>query len=272
MHSITSLDSQRHYYDHLNYWRSVRRNSNLCIIPTIDDAREYLMLKARDASHNLKDRLLLRKHESYCLKYDWRPMKIYKGGACGLVSPAGEQLIPPVFRDAFNQFDSFDLNIRFIPVFNGEAWAIVSMEENPMLMTDFKYETIIPERWDMTLFFVQDSTTHKWGTLLKYRCHTNGDFSHNRLWGIYEIVPCIADEIYEDQLMTECAPTLFFVVRVGKKIGILTPFGVSKIEYDNYVANSENMTFRMIRNDSNRTNNVDYWCPAAMEMHDRFTK
>ena len=230
------------------------------------------MLKTLDSSHNLKERLLLRKYESYCQKYDWRPIKIYKGGDCGLISPTGEQLLPPIFRDAFNQFDSFDLNIRFIPVFNGEAWAIVSMEENPMLMTDFKYEKIIPERWDKALFFVQDSATHKWGTLSKYRSCPNRGVSHNRLLGIYEMLPCIADEIYEDQLMTECAPTLFFIVRVGKKIGILTPFGVSEIEYDNYVVNSENMTFRMICNDPKRTNDVDYWVPAAREMLDRLTK
>lgn len=262
MKSITSSDGQKCYYKHLDYWRLIRLNTNLCMIPILEDAKKFLHLKSLDAAHNLnednlKERLLLREYESYCRKYDWRPIKIYQDGNCGLNAPDGKQLLPPVFRDAFNQFDAFDTHVRFIPVFNGKGWAIVNLGESPILMTDFKYETIIPERWDKEIFFVQDSKTHKWGALSTYSSHTNMDISYIRLGGIKEIMPCIAEEIFENQLITECAPTLFFITRIGDKIGILTPFGYSKIEYDNYDVNYENMTFCMIQKAHKRTNKVD---------------
>ena len=56
-------------------------------------------------------------------------------------------------------------------------------------------------------------------------------------------------------------PSLFFMTRVGNKIGILTAFGYSEIIYDRYEANNEDCTFRLIRNNRIRGRRADWWQP-----------
>lgn len=80
-------------------------------------------------------------------------------------------------------------------------------------------------------------------------------------------MPCIADEIYEDELMTEEAPTIFFMTRIGEKIGILTDFGYSKIIFDTYKTDDEKCTFRLIRNDRKRAHRANFWHPEGKSFY-----
>ena len=78
------------------------------------------------------------------------------------------------------------------------------------------------------------------------------------------IMPTIADEIYEDELMTEEAPTTFFVTRRGDKIGILTDFGYSDIIYDIYEFDESKCSFRLFRYDRKEVRHANYWHPDGM--------
>lgn len=75
------------------------------------------------------------------------------------------------------------------------------------------------------------------------------------------LMPAIADEICEDELMTEDEPTTFFMTLRGNKIGILTDFGYSDIIYDSYEADNTNCSFRLIRHDRKRARRADFWHP-----------
>ena len=72
------------------------------------------------------------------------------------------------------------------------------------------------------------------------------------LYTIGSIMPCMADEIYEDEFMvedTEEMPSLFFMLQAGNKVGVLTDFG----------------SFRLIRNDRKRALRANWWCPDGKE-------
>lgn len=263
---ITTPEGLLHYYDHFNRWHTCFCTEKACAIPTVEDALEYVRLKSVHhdlwIENDVESRLKLRKYLVYDSRYDWRPRKTGSEGHVGLVSPTGEQLLPECFHDVFTQFDAINRKPHFIPVSDGEAWALVSLSEPPVLMTGFIYDRIVPERWDGRIFFVRDRDTMKWGAL-STECSTvnvNAPF-RDRLAGITHLMPAIADDIYEDQLMTEEEPTTFFMTRVGDKIGILTDWGYSDIVYDTYETNADKFSFRLIRNDRKRAKRVDFYHP-----------
>lgn len=43
---ITSESGQRYYYEHLNYWRVCYHSKNTLILPTKENALEYIRLKS----------------------------------------------------------------------------------------------------------------------------------------------------------------------------------------------------------------------------------
>ena len=266
---ITTLKGQRDYYDYMNYLRSCTQNTNLRITPTEEDGKEYLTLKNEKPSlfGNLEERKRYRKLQAYENNYDWRPKKSGETHFIGLVSPAGEQILPNLFEDVFTQFDAINNSIQFIPVSNGDGWALVSLGTAPILVTEFRYNAIIPERWDRCIFFVQDKKTMKWGALRAIREATNAltRYKHS-LVTIEPLMPCIADDIYEDELMTDCEPTTFFMTRIGGKIGILTNWGYSKIIYDQYETNDSDRSFRLISNDRKRTRRADLYSPDEKDL------
>lgn len=47
---ITTMQGQRNYYDHMNYWRSCCHNTNIRILPTEEEVGEYLNLKEEKPS------------------------------------------------------------------------------------------------------------------------------------------------------------------------------------------------------------------------------
>lgn len=261
VYPVTSEAGQRDYYEHLNYWRVCYANTNPLVVPSREEALEYLSLLAEKKSF-LFDKAKeshekYRRLEAYNTRYDWRPQKSGDDKFVGLISPTGERLLPDSFADVFTQFDAINHKPIFVPVSNGEAWALVSLSEPHILMTDFQYDAIIPERWGHRLFFVQDRETKKWGALeIAYPIIHNG-----RLPLLKILMPPIADEIYEDELMTEDEPTTFFMTRRGEKIGILTDFGYSDIIYDSYEADDTKCTFRLLRNDRKRARRVTLWHP-----------
>ena len=262
--SITSEIGQKNYYDHLNHWRVCYQNSNPLIIPTKEEALEYLRLKAEKDKfcfcNDRESRRRYRQLEVYDTQYDWRPKK--SGDIfIGLISPTGEQFLPDSFADVFTQFDAINNTPQFIPVSNGEAWGLVSLTNPPVLMTDFKYSAIIPERWERKIFFVQDGETLKWGALRISYPFLNRKRYKDSLPVLGTLMPPIADAIYEDELMTEEEPTTFFMTRWGNKIWILTDFGYSDIIYDSYETDNTKCAFRLIRHDRKRARRADYWHP-----------
>ena len=269
--SITSEIGQKNYYDHLNHWRVCYQNSNPLIIPTKEDALEYLRLKAEKDKfcfcNDRESRRRYRQLEAYDTQYDWRPKKSGDDIFIGLISPTGEQLLPNSFADVFTQFDAINSTPQFIPVSNGEAWGLVSLTNPPVLMTDFKYKAIIPERWERKIFFVQDGETLKWGALRISYPFLNRKRYKDSLPVLGTLMPTIADEIYEDEIMTEDAPTTFFVTRRGDKIGLLTEFGYSDIIYDSYETDNIKCTFRLIRHDRKRARRPDYWHPDGKGLY-----
>ncbi len=265
VYPITSEVGQKDYYEHLNYWRVCYDNTNPLIAPTQEDALEYMRLQ--EIGNKLycctdKDsRKKLRQLEIYDTQYDWRPRKSGDDTFAGLISPMGEQLLPDSFADVFTQFDAINSKPIFVPVSNGEAWALVSLSNPHVLMTDFQYNAIIPERWERRLFFVQDRETQKWGALKITHPFLNKKYYNDCLPLLESLMPPIADEIYEDELITEDKPTLFFMTQRDDKIGILTDFGYSDIVYDSYEADNTKCTFRLIRNDCKMACWADYWHP-----------
>ncbi|MDE6586772.1 MAG: hypothetical protein K2K40_00365 [Paramuribaculum sp.] len=265
VYPITSETGQKDYYEHLNYWRVCYHNNNPLIIPTTDDAREYMRLQ--EIANKLygctdkESRNKLRQLEVYHTRYDWRPQKTGDDTFVGLISPSGEPLLPDSFADIFTQFDAINNKPSFIPVSNGEAWALVSLTNPPVLMTDFVYSAIIPERWERKLFFVQDADTKKWGALSVSYPFLRIKPYKGCLPLLETLMPQIADEIYEDELMAEDETTTFFMTRRGDKIGILTNFGYSDIIFDRYETENTTYAFRLIRNDRKKARLADYWHP-----------
>lgn len=133
------------------------------------------------------------------------------------------------------------------------------------MATDFIYHAILPERFEHSIYFVQDKNTLKWGALVVKYPSINAEYLKKRsslsrigIPLITELMPPIADEIYEDELMTDCSPTLFWMTRVGDKIGILTPFGYSKIIYDAYEPLDNEYMFRLILHERRKAKLQDY--------------
>ena len=266
VYPITSEAGQKDYYEHLNYWRVCYQNSKQLIIPSQEDALAYMKLQAeKDKFYFCNDqesRRKSRQYEAYETRYDWRPRKFGDGNSVGITSPTGERLLPDSFADIFIQFDAINCRPAFIPVSNGEAWALVSLSEPHILMTGFQYAAIIPERWERRIFFIQDKFTKKWGALQITFPFLNRKHFKDSLPLLETLMPPIADEIYEDELMTEDAPTTFFMTQQGDKIGILTQFGYSDIVYDTYEADNSKCTFRLIRHDRKKALLADYWHPS----------
>lgn len=269
---ITTLQGQKDYYGYLNYWRSCVHNTNLRIPLTEEEVVEYVNLKEENPSMfgRLEKRNRYNKLQAYENNYDWRPYKSGEAHSIGLVSPTGEQLLPNNFDDIFIQFDAVNDKPDFVPVSNGEGCALVSLDPSPVLMTKFYYTAIIPERWERRMFFVQDNKTMKWGALKAIRQSTNINLLGTKsLFTIEQLMPCIADDIYEDDFMVddpEEMPSMFFMLRIGNKVGILTDYGYSKIIYDSYEINSRDCSFRLIRNDRKRVRRADWWHPDGKDL------
>lgn len=264
--AITSPEGQKGYYEHLDYWRSCVRQTNRRISPTKEEAEEYLRLKAENPSifGDSEMRKKYYKLDHYNRHYDWRPTKTGDAKFVGLISPTGDQILPNHYADVFTQFDALNNPPRFIPVSNGKSWVLVSLTSPQILMTDFTYKSILPERWEGKIFFVQDEKTMKWGAFaVEWPSLNENKRYKNTLPRLYQLMPCIADEIYEDELVTEEEPVVFFMTCKGDKIGILTDFGYSDIAYDTYQTDDEHYKFRLISNDRKRAKRVTFVNPTG---------
>ena len=265
---ITTEDGRREYFRHKDYNRCCCANKRKLIIkPTPDEAAEYLKLEAKYVcgivGNNRKE--YARYHE---LKnnYDWRTQLTERGDSYGLVSPTGNIILPPIFQDVFTQYDAIFSLPYLIPVYNGEGWGLATPGIEPLLVVDFKYSAIIPERWGKTIFFVQERETRLWGALqIEWTTSTH---PRNRTYmyivsRLSELMPPIAEDIYEDELITECSPIIFWMIRKGDKVGILSDCGYSEIAYDSYESDDDHLTFRLIRNDRKRAHRRSLYDPSG---------
>lgn len=254
---ITSIEGQKEYFSHKNFRRCCCANKKESVIkPTIEEAVEYLQLYKKYAcgisGNNQKE---YKRYHHMKDSFDWRTQLIEENGVFGLISPPGELILPPIFQDVFTQFDAIFSVPDLIPVCNGNTWGLVIPGKEPMLVVDFKYSAIIPERWGNRIFFVQEQKTRLWGAL-QLDC-VNSSISNKvslqyRVQHLIELMPPIADDIYEDELYTECSPTTFWMIKRDDKVGILSYAGYSDIIYDTYECDDEHCTFRLIRNDRKR--------------------
>ena len=141
--TITSEAGLKTYYEHLNHWRVCYGNTNPLVVPTQAEALEYLKLQEEKNTfffcNDQDSRRKQRQLAANDTKYDWRPRKSGQETSVGIISPAGEQLLPSSFAEVFTQFDSINDKPEFIPVSDGQAWGLVSSTTPPVLMTDFKY-------------------------------------------------------------------------------------------------------------------------------------
>lgn len=260
---ITSEEGRLHYYDHLKYWRTCVVNTNPVISPTIPQALEYQELKNQKGSlapwGDLEERKRYRKLQLYDSRYDWRPQLSGSEGKHGLVHPDGREILPEYFADVFTQFDAVNQPPAFIPVSDGEAWGLVAVSSHPILVKDFIYSAIIPERWEGAMYFVQDRATMKWGALgVEYPQTNISKHTYPGIPLLVEVMPPIADEIFGDELLGDCAPTCFWMTKTGDKVGILTPYGYTEIKYDTYETDDERFLFRMICRNKPGVDTFDY--------------
>lgn len=269
VHPVTSQQGQKDYYNHLNYWNGCIHNRNIRILPTAEEAAEYMKLKEEKPSMfgNQSERKMYKMLQEYKNNYDWRPIISGEPHSRGLLSPTGERMLPDFFEDVFTQFDTLHDKLNHIPVSNGDGWALASIEPTCVLMTEFRYNAIISERWERKLFFVQDKNTMKWGALRSI-CQATNNRQNARIYltTVESVMPCIADEIYEDEFMVddpEEMPSLFFMLQAGNKVGILTDFGYSNIIYDTYETDDSKCSFRLIRNDRKRARRASWWNPES---------
>lgn len=236
VHQITSDVGRETYYDFKNYSRGCcAGRQKRVFVPSKDEALEFIKLQDFFSSGRLgDDRMKYRRYRTLKNDYDWRTKIIGEEGARGLKAPTGDIVLPAIFHDVFAEFDAVQSRPGLIPVSNGKAWGIVTSGENPLLVVDFRYANIIPERWGDPIFFVQDMETGLWGALTLSYEPTNlrkpsMRFNVDR---IVELMPPIAEAIYEDQLFTECAPTIFWMITKGDRAGVLTRFRYSEIKFE----------------------------------------
>lgn len=260
---VTSEEGQKHYYEHLDHWRDGISENEFVISSTPEDAAAYLQLKSvKDelfSSKEPEDKEKRYQFNIYDSRYDWRPHKTGESPRYGLATPDGRSLLPEKYADIFTQFDAINQIPEFLPVFDGEAWGLVSLSSPSILMADFRYKTILLERWERQLYFVQDKKTLKWGAYKVTSRRMNRLVKGGgEIYWLEQIMPPIADEIYEDELVTENTSTPFWMTSSENKIGFLTPFGYSQIIYDTYETDDANFAFRLIRHGFQNARRANY--------------
>jgi hypothetical protein len=128
----------------------------------------------------------------------------------------------------------------FVPVEKDGRWALFTRAEQPVQVTEYAYSVVMPEREGEDLFFVQDAETGKWGVLAV-------DYAriHDPAMKPLELMPPIADEIYEDSMYFHGIKQPLWMTRCKDKIGILTLYGYSDIAYKSYEIDDENASFKL---------------------------
>lgn len=249
--SITSAEGMKRYYDPMVFcrWCIASERQELRRQPTVEEAEEYLRLRNTE-KYEKKERRNLYRLENY---YDWRDIVTGCEGSQGLVSPDGKLLLPEIFQTVLRQSVSMIRLDDLIPVSNGEGFGLAHTGESPVMLTRFKYQNILIERWEHEFYFVQSKETGKWGALehsFEYssKFDVRGRKRPHFVKVLKEALPCDYDEIYEDEICTDCSPTLFWVFRQGDKLGILTKFGHTEAIYDGYETDCVNAGYTLYCN------------------------
>lgn len=262
--SITSSKGKQDYYYPFEYYKKfgnsipVKRK-----FPSVEETFEYLdLLKEGRQGERWEQINGWRRLSKFTNLYDWRDnVTTDSEGLQGLRSPDGNKLLPEIFRTVLSQTISIKYGIEPVPVSNGDGFGLVYPSENPVMLTPFIYNDIILERWEHKFYFVQSKETGKWGALKFARIYSNDwDMDKNKrphwIYVLVEAIPVEYDEIYEDEICTDCSPTLFWVFRKRDKLGILTPWHHSEAIYDGYDTDWENCSFTLYK-DGEKTK-MDY--------------
>lgn len=254
--SITSPKGKSDYYFPIEYYKQfgnsipVKRKP-----PSEEEAIEYMdLLKEEHQFGRYEQRKKWHRLREFTNLYDWRDIvTTSQDGLQGLRSPDGNILLAEIFQTVLDQTKSMKYGKEPVPVSNGEGFGLAYPSENPVMLTPFIYKDIILERWEHEFYFVQSKETGKWGALKFARTYSNDwdiDKKKRPHW-IYildEPLPVEYDEIYEDEICTDCSPTLFWVFRKGDKLGILTPYNCSEAVYDGYDPDWEECSFTLYKN------------------------
>lgn len=255
--SITSQKGRQDYYYPLEYYQKfgdsipVKRKR-----PSVEETIEYKDLLNENRQGERWEQINgWRRLHKFTNLYDWRDMVTTgQDGLQGLRSPDGHRLLPEIFRIVLGQTMSIKYKKEPVPISNGEGFGLVFPGETPVMLTPFIYNDIILERWDHKFYFVQSKETGKWGALKFARTYSHDwDFmdKNKRPHWVYvlkEFLPLEYDEIYEDEICTDCSPTLFWVFRKGDKLGILTPWHYSEAIYEGYETDWETCSFILYQN------------------------
>ena len=258
--SITSQSGIEHYYDHFAFCRGTAdKRDTPCRMPTLEDAKEFIELRKKFANkeewvNRLAERKAALRLRDLEQDYDWRDKIANPTGTFkGLFSPDDKALLPTKFFDILPQSMSLLHKNELSPVSNGEGFGLITLGTAVML-TPFKYNNIVTERWERQLYFVQDNESSRWGVLRYHKVSTRGGrlrvgIFDTSVWVLDELLPCIADEIFEDEICTDCSPTLFWAFRKADKYGIITPFGHTEPVFDSYETDWENCQFILRKGD-----------------------
>ena len=253
--SITSSKGKQHYYDHLEffkkYWSSdpVKKK-----VPSKEETIEYLeLLKEERQGERWKQINGWHRLSKFTDLYDWRDIvTTSQDGLQGLISPDGNQLLPEKFQKVLGQTVTIKYGKEPVAVSNGEGCGLVYPSDTPVMLTPFIYKDIILERWEHEFYFVQSKETGKWGAL-KFnnertcKIHPRKRVRNQWIKVLEEVLTVEYDEIYEDEICTDCSPTLFWVFRKGDKLGILTPWHHSEAIYEGYKTDPENCSFTLFK-------------------------
>ena len=254
--SITSDEGKKHYYDPIEFYKAfgdsvpVKRKE-----PSVEEALEYIaLLKEERQGKRWEEINGWRRLEKFTRHFDWRDIVTETEGLKGLKSPDGNILLQDIFNDVMQQTNSIQYGLEPVPVSNGEALGLAIPAKEPVMLTPFIFQDIILERWEHAFYFVQSKETRKWGALKFINERTSNIRPwrrKNNQWvrALKMALPLDFDEIYEDEILTDCSPTLFWVVRKNDKLGILTPYHHTEAIYDGYDTDWQKCSFKLYRNE-----------------------
>ena len=249
--SITSIEGRKKYYEPIEYYKEygdgipVKRKQ-----PSVEEAAEYIdLLKEERQGKRWEEIKGWQRLKKFTRNFDWRDIITETDSLKGLRSPDSTILLPDIFHNVLQQTCSLKYGREPVPVSNGDGYGLVLSVKNTVMLTPFIFQNIILERWEHKFYFVQSKETGKWGALkyeTEFSC-LNPRKLRNRVRILKDFLPVEYDEIYEDEILTDCSPTLFWVFRKGDKLGILTPFNHTEAIYDGYDTDWEECSFNLYR-------------------------
>lgn len=269
--SITSEEAQAVYWDSFHFCSCKTDDAGNPLpksVPTPEDFAEYrLLAKEYDkllTTKGLENRLKARRYEKLHRFYDWRHQIFSEVSLQGLKAADGSILLPDIFHEVGETPYSYDCETAIVPVSNGKAWGLILAGNNPIMLTQFQFKTILVERYSDNMFFVQ-GFDDKWGALCLDWVRSNNVDSPiliplNYVTVLRALMPLEFDEIYEVCFCPEGGPDIYWITRKGEKYGILTKSEYTPAIYDEIDFNDKKCQFLVKRRkEQTRYRHLDYY-------------